>query len=53
MLTVISSSSGKMSRLEMMQSPAPTNKDLFYQLLSEIKAIPEHSIENYEIFDES
>lgn len=54
MLTVFSSSYGKMSKLEMMQSPVPTNKDLFYQLLaSEIKAIPQNYAENYELLDQS
>jgi hypothetical protein len=52
LLTVFSNS--KMNRLEMMHSPLPTNKDLFYQLLAtEIKPIPESQHENYDLFDDS
>jgi hypothetical protein len=48
MLTVISSSQGKIAKLEMLQSPLPANKDLFSQLLgTEIKNATEDCLQNY------
>lgn len=53
MLTVISSSHGKIAKLEMLQSPLPANKDLFSQLLgSEIKNATDDCLHNYEIMEE-
>jgi hypothetical protein len=47
-LTIFPSSCRKSWRLEMLQSPQPTSKDLFYQLLaSEVKTIPEDHADIY------
>ena len=51
-MTVSSSNFGKV-KLEMMQSPLPTTKDLFSQLLaSEKKSLQEEEEHHYEIIDE-
>jgi hypothetical protein len=50
--TVCSSNNGKI-KLEMMQSPLPTTKDLFSQLLaSEKKVSIEEELNRYEILEE-
>ena len=51
-MTIGSSGYGKV-KLEMLQSPQPTSKDLFSQLLaSEAKATEEETLRRYEIMEE-
>ena len=53
MLTFFSSNYGKMTKLEMLHSPLPANKDLFAQLIaSEVKNSTEDTFRNYEILEE-